>query len=46
MDGTEERLRELLADAPTGEDIRAMLPSEEELTAEIDRLLAEMADRG
>lgn len=41
MNGTEERLHELLADAPTEEDLRALLPDPEELTAQIYRLLAE-----
>lgn len=37
----EERLNELLRDAPNEEDLRDMLPSEEELTSAIDRLLSE-----
>ncbi len=39
----EERLNELLRDAPTGEELRAMLPSSEELTATINRLIADIA---
>ena len=37
----EERLDELLKDPPTEEGLRALLPTEEELTATIDRLLEE-----
>ncbi len=42
----EERLNELLRDAPTQEDLWALLPDPEEATATINRLLEEMtADR-
>ncbi len=41
MTATEERLYELLRGLPTEEDLKALLPTEEALTAEIDRLLAE-----
>ncbi len=37
----EGALYALLRDAPTEEDLRASLPSGEELTAAIDRLLAD-----
>jgi hypothetical protein len=41
MNGTEEHLIRLLAElaAPTEDGLRAMLPTEEELTAALDRLL-------
>ena len=39
----DERLDELLKDAPTEEDLRALLPTEEESTAAINRLLADIS---
>ncbi len=43
MDGTEDRLRELLADTLTEADIWALLPDPEEQTATLNRLLAHIA---
>lgn len=40
------RLERLLANAPSEEDLRRLLPDEEEQTREMDRLLDEMSREG
>jgi hypothetical protein len=44
--GLDARLERLLANAPSEEDLRRLLPDEEEQTREMARLLDEMSREG